>query len=66
MLVALMSKSKLYVGVLTPLGLQLVQPSALGILGTSFPPGQAKSWAFATFSAGAPLGGSVGAVFSGV
>lgn len=42
------------------------QPSALGILGTSFPPGQRKTTAFAIFSAGAPLGGSLGAVFGGV
>ncbi|GAA5972189.1 hypothetical protein JCM8115_007151 [Rhodotorula mucilaginosa] len=41
-------------------------PSALGILGTSFPPGQRKTTAFAIFSAGAPLGGSLGAVFGGV
>lgn len=43
-----------------------MQPSALGILGTSFPPGQRKTTAFAIFSAGAPLGGSLGAVFGGV
>ncbi|GAA5993012.1 hypothetical protein JCM10908_000798 [Rhodotorula pacifica] len=41
-------------------------PSALGILGSSFPPGQRKTTAFAIFSAGAPLGGSLGAVFGGV
>ncbi|POY70297.1 hypothetical protein BMF94_6696 [Rhodotorula taiwanensis] len=41
-------------------------PSALGILGSSFPPGQRKTTAFAVFSAGAPLGGSVGAVLGGV
>lgn len=43
-----------------------LQPSALGILGSSFPPSQAKSTAFATFSAGAPLGGSIGSVIGGV
>ncbi|KAI5481092.1 Major Facilitator Superfamily protein [Pseudohyphozyma bogoriensis] len=37
-------------------------PAALGILGSSFAPSQAKSTAFATFSAGAPIGGSVGNV----
>ncbi|BGP51333.1 hypothetical protein JCM10450v2_007271 [Rhodotorula kratochvilovae] len=41
-------------------------PSALGILGSSFPPGQRKTTAFALFSAGAPLGGSLGAVLGGV
>lgn len=42
------------------------QPSALGILGSSFPPGQRKTTAFALFSAGAPMGGSLGAVLGGV
>ncbi|GAA5985579.1 hypothetical protein JCM11641_004979 [Rhodosporidiobolus odoratus] len=41
-------------------------PAALGILGSSFPPGQRKTTAFAVFSAGAPLGGSLGAVIGGV
>ncbi|KAL8279915.1 hypothetical protein RQP46_007765 [Phenoliferia psychrophenolica] len=41
-------------------------PAALGILGSSFAPSQAKSAAFATFSAGAPIGGSLGCVFGGV
>ncbi|GAA5940651.1 hypothetical protein JCM3775_004752 [Rhodotorula graminis] len=41
-------------------------PSALGILGSSFPPGQRKTTAFALFSAGAPLGGSLGSVLGGV
>ncbi|GEM12593.1 major Facilitator Superfamily protein [Rhodotorula toruloides] len=41
-------------------------PSALGILGSSFPPGQRKTTAFALFSAGAPMGGSLGAVLGGV
>ncbi|KAK4049932.1 hypothetical protein OIV83_003756 [Microbotryomycetes sp. JL201] len=47
------------------IGMGAAIPSALGILGTSFAPGQAKSWAFATFSAGAPLGGSLGSVLGG-
>lgn len=42
------------------------QPSSLGILGSSFPPGQRKTTAFALFSAGAPLGGSLGSVLGGV
>ncbi|BGP19708.1 hypothetical protein JCM10213_005423 [Rhodosporidiobolus nylandii] len=41
-------------------------PSSLGILGSSFPPGQRKTTAFALFSAGAPMGGSLGAVIGGV
>ncbi|GAA5844886.1 hypothetical protein JCM11251_004662 [Rhodosporidiobolus azoricus] len=41
-------------------------PAALGILGSSFPPGQRKTFAFAFFSAGAPMGGSLGAVIGGV
>ena len=43
-----------------------LQPAALGILGTSFAPGQTKTWAFAAFSAGAPLGGGIGGVLGGV
>ncbi|SCZ94420.1 BZ3500_MvSof-1268-A1-R1_Chr12-2g03887 [Microbotryum saponariae] len=46
-------------------GMGAAIPSALGILGASFAPGQAKSTAFATFSAGAPLGGSLGCVLGG-
>lgn len=41
-------------------------PAALGILAHSFPPSRARSTAFATFSAGAPLGGALGIVFGGV
>lgn len=47
-------------------GLGTAIPSALGVLGSSFPPGQSKSTAFATFSAGAPIGASLGAVFGGI
>lgn len=43
-----------------------IKPSALGILGSSFPPSQTKSTAFATFSAGAPIGGCLGAVLGGL
>ncbi|THV03627.1 MFS general substrate transporter [Dendrothele bispora CBS 962.96] len=35
-------------------------PACLGILAQSFPHGRARSAAFATFSAGAPLGGAIG------
>ena len=41
-------------------------PAALGILAHAFPPSRARSTAFATFSAGAPLGGAIGTVFGGV
>ncbi|KZV97648.1 MFS general substrate transporter, partial [Exidia glandulosa HHB12029] len=39
-------------------------PAALGILAHSFPPGKQRSFAFAAFSAGAPLGGVVGWVIA--
>ncbi|CAE6527067.1 unnamed protein product [Rhizoctonia solani] len=41
-------------------------PSAIGILAHEFPPSKARSIAFATFSAGAPLGGAIGFVIGGV
>ncbi|PVG03850.1 MFS general substrate transporter [Serendipita vermifera] len=41
-------------------------PAAIGILSHSFPPSRARSNAFATFSAGAPLGSAMGNVFGGV
>ncbi|KAG1735317.1 major facilitator superfamily domain-containing protein [Suillus paluster] len=41
-------------------------PSALGILAHSFPPSRARSIAFATFSAGAPVGGAFGMMIGGV
>ncbi|KAF8915507.1 putative efflux transporter [Mucidula mucida] len=41
-------------------------PAALGILAHAFPPSKARSFAFATFAAGAPLGGACGLVFSGI
>lgn len=59
-------QSRLRIEWLTPYALVLLQPAALGILGSSFPPGQRKTTAFAVFSAGAPLGGGVGAVLGGV
>lgn len=36
-----------------------VVPAAIGILATTFPPGPAKSRAFACFGAGAPIGNAV-------
>ncbi|KAG8212823.1 major facilitator superfamily domain-containing protein [Butyriboletus roseoflavus] len=41
-------------------------PSALGILAHSFPPSRARSIAFATFAAGAPVGGAFGNIIGGV
>ncbi|CCO33744.1 hypothetical protein BN14_07830 [Rhizoctonia solani AG-1 IB] len=41
-------------------------PSAIGILAHEFPPSLARSVAFATFSAGAPLGGAIGFVTGGL
>ncbi|KII89636.1 hypothetical protein PLICRDRAFT_39748 [Plicaturopsis crispa FD-325 SS-3] len=41
-------------------------PASLGILAHAFPPGRARSAAFATFAAGAPLGASIGLSIGGV
>ncbi|OAA71602.1 efflux protein [Cordyceps fumosorosea ARSEF 2679] len=41
-------------------------PTAIGILGVTFPPGKAKNYAFATYGAGAPLGSIFGSILSGV
>ncbi|KAG2028422.1 major facilitator superfamily domain-containing protein, partial [Suillus americanus] len=41
-------------------------PSALGILAHAFPPSKARSIAFATFAAGAPVGGAFGMIIGGV
>ncbi len=38
----------------------------LGILAHAFPPSRARSWAFATFAAGAPVGAAFGAALGGV
>ncbi|ETW84917.1 hypothetical protein HETIRDRAFT_473617 [Heterobasidion irregulare TC 32-1] len=43
-----------------------VVPASLGILAHAFPPSRARSVAFATFSAGAPVGGAVGMIIGGV
>ncbi|KAH8104780.1 major facilitator superfamily domain-containing protein [Cristinia sonorae] len=40
-------------------------PACLGILAHAFPPGHARSIAFATFSAGQPFGGAVGFLLGG-
>ena len=41
-------------------------PTAIGILGTTFPPGKAKNYAFAAYGAGAPLGSIFGNLLSGL
>ncbi|CZT17542.1 related to aminotriazole resistance protein [Ramularia collo-cygni] len=41
-------------------------PTAIGILGTSFPPGKSKNYAFAMYSAGAPLGSVFGNLLGGI
>ncbi|GME33076.1 major facilitator superfamily domain-containing protein [Neofusicoccum parvum] len=40
-------------------------PTAMGILGTTFPPGRAKTYAFSVYSAGAPLGSVIGNLLAG-
>lgn len=41
-------------------------PTALGILGTTFPPGRAKNYAFSTYAAGAPIGSIFGNLLGGL
>lgn len=41
-------------------------PTAIGILGTTFPPGKAKNYAFSTYAAGAPLGSIFGNLVGGL
>lgn len=41
-------------------------PTAIGILGTTFPPGKAKNYAFTAYGAGAPLGSVFGNLMSGL
>ncbi|KAJ7595339.1 putative efflux transporter [Mycena floridula] len=41
-------------------------PASLGILAHAFPPSRARSIAFATFAAGAPVGGACGMILGGV
>ena len=40
-------------------------PAAIGILANTFPPSTTRSVAFATFSAGAPVGAAIGSVIGG-
>ncbi|KAF1964508.1 MFS general substrate transporter [Bimuria novae-zelandiae CBS 107.79] len=48
------------------LGAAAMVPTAIGILGTTFPPGKAKNYAFSCYGGGAPLGGVFGNIFGGV
>ncbi|UJO16398.1 Low affinity ammonium transporter [Fulvia fulva] len=41
-------------------------PTAIGILGVTFQPGRAKNYAFAMYSAGAPMGSVIGNMLGGV
>ena len=41
-------------------------PTAIGILGVTFPPGKAKNYAFAAYSSGAPMGSVFGNILGGV
>ncbi|KAK3985131.1 hypothetical protein QBC44DRAFT_275901 [Cladorrhinum sp. PSN332] len=41
-------------------------PTAIGILGVTFPPGKAKNYAFSCYAAGAPLGAIFGTFVSGL
>ncbi|ORY04147.1 drug resistance protein [Clohesyomyces aquaticus] len=47
------------------LGAAAMVPTAIGILGVTFPPGKAKNYAFSCYGAGAPLGGIFGNLFGG-
>ncbi|KAG8753279.1 hypothetical protein FRC12_011601 [Ceratobasidium sp. 428] len=48
------------------IGAAAAVPAAIGILANTFPPSKARSIAFATFSAGAPMGGAIGFVIGGI
>lgn len=41
-------------------------PTAIGIIGVTFPPGKAKNYAFSFYSAGAPMGSVIGNMLGGV
>jgi len=41
-------------------------PTAIGIIGTTFPPGKAKDYAFSFYACGAPLGSIIGNLLGGV
>ncbi|KAI1342585.1 MFS general substrate transporter [Xylariaceae sp. FL0016] len=41
-------------------------PTAIGILGVTFPPGKAKNYAFSAYASGAPLGSVFGNLLAGI
>ncbi|KAG8856950.1 hypothetical protein FRB96_006213 [Tulasnella sp. 330] len=47
------------------IGVAAATPAAIGILAQEFPPGRMRTIAFATFSCGAPMGGSIGILVGG-
>ena len=51
---------------LSGLGAAANVPTAIGILGVTFPPGRAKNYAFSFYSAGAPMGSVIGNILGGV
>ncbi|TFK34264.1 major facilitator superfamily domain-containing protein [Crucibulum laeve] len=48
------------------IGAAAMIPASLGILAHAFPPSPARSLAFATFAAGAPVGAVLGNIFGGI
>ncbi|KAL2173801.1 major facilitator superfamily-domain-containing protein [Thermothelomyces heterothallicus CBS 202.75] len=48
------------------LGAAASVPTAIGILGTTFPPSKAKNYAFSCYAAGAPLGAVLGNILGGI
>ncbi|KAF1957218.1 MFS general substrate transporter, partial [Byssothecium circinans] len=48
------------------LGSAAMVPTAIGILGVTFPPGKARNYAFSCYGAGAPLGSTFGNIFGGI
>ncbi|KAH9052314.1 efflux transporter [Lactarius vividus] len=48
------------------IGAAAIIPASLGIMAKAFPPGPSRSIAFATFSAGAPIGAIIAIVLGGV
>lgn len=48
------------------LGAAATMPTAIGILGATYPPGKTKNYAFAIYSAGSSLRSVLGNIFGGV
>ncbi|KAF8992531.1 major facilitator superfamily domain-containing protein [Cyathus striatus] len=60
------SRSQLDVDLRMGVGASATIPAAIGILADAFPPSPARSLAFATFAAGAPIGSVVGNIIGAV